>query len=90
MILYQMFSKLFPGLWGLVNNAGVWYFAEMGMTPESIVQKVMDVNLFGAIRVTRTMLPLIKQAQGRVINVSSLLGEKRGHDVLGEKIFFFI
>jgi len=57
-----------------VNNAGVWYFAEMGMTPESIVQRVMDVNLFGAIRLTRTMLPLIKQAQGRVLNISSLLG----------------
>ncbi|XP_005098000.1 retinol dehydrogenase 7 [Aplysia californica] len=62
------------GLWGLVNNAGVWCFAELGMTSETIVQKVMDVNLFGAVRMTRAVLPLIKQAQGRIVNVSSLLG----------------
>lgn len=62
------------GLWGLVNNAGVWCFAEIEMTCDKIVQKIMDVNLFGAIRVTRAFLPLIKQAHGRVINVSSVLG----------------
>lgn len=66
---------IFPGLWGLVNNAGVWCFAELEMTSESIVQKVMDVNLFGAVRVTKSVLPLIKQAHGRIVNVSSLLGK---------------
>ncbi|KAH9502729.1 hypothetical protein Btru_069614 [Bulinus truncatus] len=62
------------GLWGLVNNAGVWYFADLELTSEIILQKVMDVNLFGAIRVTKAVLPLVKQARGRIINVSSLLG----------------
>ncbi|XP_055899824.1 retinol dehydrogenase 7-like [Biomphalaria glabrata] len=62
------------GLWGLVNNAGVWYFADLEITSDQILQKVMDVNLFGAIRLTKAVLPLIKQAHGRIINVSSLLG----------------
>ncbi|PVD33244.1 hypothetical protein C0Q70_04495 [Pomacea canaliculata] len=62
------------GLWGLVNNAGVWYLADLEMTSDKIMRHVMEVNLFGAVRVTRAMLPLIRQARGRIVNVSSLLG----------------
>ncbi|RUS70152.1 hypothetical protein EGW08_022084, partial [Elysia chlorotica] len=62
------------GLWGLVNNAGVWWCAELDMMPEKILHRVMDVNLFGAIRLTSKLLPLVKKARGRVVNVSSLLG----------------
>ena len=69
--------SLSPGLWGLVNNAGVWWCAELDMMPEKILHRVMDVNLFGAVRVTTKLLPLVKRARGRVVNVSSLLGESR-------------
>ncbi|GFO09453.1 corticosteroid 11-beta-dehydrogenase isozyme 2 [Plakobranchus ocellatus] len=62
------------GLWGLVNNAGVWFCAELDLLPEKILHQVMEVNLYGAVRVTRKFLPLIKKARGRVVNVSSLLG----------------
>ncbi|KAL3841980.1 hypothetical protein ACJMK2_020056 [Sinanodonta woodiana] len=62
------------GLWGLVNNAGVWYFSEMEMTSDAVFQKVMDTNVFGTVRLTRSLLPLIRKAKGRIINVTSLLG----------------
>ncbi|KAL5007766.1 hypothetical protein ScPMuIL_016572 [Solemya velum] len=62
------------GLWGLVNNAGVWFFSELEMTSETLLQKVMNVNLFGPVRLTRALLPLIRQAKGRITNVSSLMG----------------
>lgn len=62
------------GLWGLVNNAGIWYFSELEMMSEKLIKKVVDVNLFGAIRMTKSLLPLIRQAKGRIINVSSVLG----------------
>lgn len=62
------------GLWGLVNNAGIWYFGELDMMSETVIKKVIDVNLFGAVRMTKSFLPLIRQAKGRVINVSSVLG----------------
>ncbi|CAL9690280.1 unnamed protein product [Knipowitschia caucasica] len=63
------------GLWGLVNNAGTsipigpveW------MKPEDFT-KVLDVNLLGVIDVTLQFLPLLKQAQGRVVNVASIFG----------------
>lgn len=62
------------GLWGLVNNAGVHYFAEIEMTSDTIMRKVLDVNLFGTINVTQAFLPLVRKSKGRVVNVSSLLG----------------
>lgn len=62
------------GLWGLVNNAGVWYFSEIEMTADSLLRKVLETNVLGAISLTRALLPQIRQAKGRIINVSSLLG----------------
>lgn len=62
------------GLWGLVNNAGIWYPVELEMTPEKILQKILDVNLFGAFRMTKSVLPLIRHAKGRVVNISSITG----------------
>lgn len=62
------------GLWGVVNNAGVWYFSELEMTSEKVMRRVMDVNLFGAVNVTKSLLPLVRKAKGRIVNVSSLLG----------------
>lgn len=68
-------SSLLSGLWGLVNNAGVsvpcghneW------MTKEDF-KKVMDVNFLGTVDVTIHMMPLLRKARGRVVNVSSILG----------------
>ena len=67
--------SLFSGLWGLVNNAGVCYFAELEMTSDKLFRKVLDINLFGAVRITKSLLPLIRKAKGRIVNVSSLLGK---------------
>jgi 3-hydroxybutyrate dehydrogenase len=36
--------------------------------------KILSVNVCGVIRVTKTFLPLICRSQGRIINVSSILG----------------
>ncbi|XP_072021918.1 D-beta-hydroxybutyrate dehydrogenase, mitochondrial-like [Amphiura filiformis] len=39
-------------------------------------KKVTEVNLFGGIRVIRTFLPLIRKAEGRILNTTSILGRK--------------
>ncbi|EHB06567.1 11-cis retinol dehydrogenase [Heterocephalus glaber] len=63
------------GLFGLVNNAGV--AGIIGPTPwltwEDFHQ-VLNVNTLGPIRVTLALLPLLQQAQGRVVNITSVLG----------------
>ncbi|XP_074082441.1 short-chain dehydrogenase/reductase family 9C member 7 [Macrotis lagotis] len=60
------------GLWGLVNNAGVGLPSGPNewLTKEDFV-KVINVNLIGTIEVTLNMLPMIKRAQGRIVNMSS-------------------
>ncbi|XP_068560406.1 retinol dehydrogenase 1 [Cebidichthys violaceus] len=63
------------GLWGLVNNAG--RAVPIGPTEWMKLEdftKVLDVNLIGVIEVTLQFLPLLKKAQGRVVNVASILG----------------
>lgn len=37
------------------------------------------VNLFGTIRVTKAFLPLIRRNQGRIVNLSSILGRSVEH-----------
>ena len=37
-----------------------------------------SVNLFGTIRMTKAMLPLIRKSKGRIVNVSSTLGRQSG------------
>ena len=60
----------------LVNNAGIaldWY-APSELTAE-VFQKTFETNVFGAFRVTRGLLPLLKKSKhGRIVNISSGLG----------------
>ena len=62
----------------LVNNAGVAIGDGEGLPgavrPETI-QRTLDVNFYGALRVTQAFLPLVRSAQaGRIVNVSSTMG----------------
>ncbi|XP_031154018.1 retinol dehydrogenase 7-like isoform X3 [Sander lucioperca] len=63
------------GLWAVVNNAGV--ALPSGPTDWLNIDDYKDmiaVNLCGVIDVTLSVLPLIKKARGRVVNVASVFG----------------
>jgi NAD(P)-dependent dehydrogenase (short-subunit alcohol dehydrogenase family) len=56
----------------LVNNAAYLYAGPFEDTPKSRWDRVMDVNLRGAVLCTRAFLPqMIQQQSGRLLNVSS-------------------
>jgi len=61
-------------LWALVNNAGVHDGLFIDWTPVEVFQKVMEVNFFGMVRLTKAFLPELKRTQGRIINLTSLDG----------------
>ncbi|NXO05202.1 RDH16 dehydrogenase, partial [Rhinopomastus cyanomelas] len=63
------------GLWGLVNNAGIAVPSGPNewLSKDDFV-KVLNVNLVGLIEVTLSILPLVRQARGRVVNVASVMG----------------
>ncbi|XP_073519480.1 retinol dehydrogenase 7-like [Phyllobates terribilis] len=63
------------GLWGLVNNAAIpGSMAPLGWQKKNDFVKVFEVNLLGMIDVTLTLLPQVRKAQGRIVNVSSIAG----------------
>ncbi|XP_068827460.1 retinol dehydrogenase 16-like isoform X1 [Capricornis sumatraensis] len=63
------------GLWGLVNNAGIctMMVPNQWLTKQDFVS-CLEVNLLGVIDVTLSLLPLVRKARGRVVNVSSVMG----------------
>ncbi|XP_071966252.1 retinol dehydrogenase 16-like [Antedon mediterranea] len=63
------------GLWGLVNNAGITgYGGAMEWWSRDEYKRVLDVNLFGLIDVTKVFTPMLKQGRGRIVNVASICG----------------
>lgn len=59
----------------LVNNAGMGLFG--GAEESSMVQAqaLFDVNVFGVLRVTNAVLPIMRrQGKGRIVNLSSVQG----------------
>jgi NAD(P)-dependent dehydrogenase (short-subunit alcohol dehydrogenase family) len=71
-------SQELPYLSVLVNNAGIYPDEGVNILTISreLLQSAMNTNAFGAVRVTQSLLPLLKQADSaRIINVSSGYGE---------------
>lgn len=62
------------GLYGVVNNAGVVGVAPLVEITDNELIAVLNVNLYGPIRVTRAVAPLLFESKGRVVNISSLNG----------------
>ncbi|XP_042861662.1 D-beta-hydroxybutyrate dehydrogenase, mitochondrial-like [Penaeus japonicus] len=74
--LLQVKSLLPVGevVWGLVNNAGVCTIGPVEWISNEHFRKDPEVNLFGVIAATKTFLPLVRRARGRVVNVASVAG----------------
>jgi NAD(P)-dependent dehydrogenase (short-subunit alcohol dehydrogenase family) len=59
----------------LVNNAGVGLIAGAEESSLEQAKSLFDVNLFGLIRVTKAVLPIMRrQRAGRIVNISSVMG----------------
>jgi NAD(P)-dependent dehydrogenase (short-subunit alcohol dehydrogenase family) len=58
----------------LINNAGITHRSAFEATQMDVLRRVMDVNLFGAIHLTRPALPHLRRARGLIIVVSSVAG----------------
>uniref|UniRef100_A0A8C6WXM5 Dehydrogenase/reductase (SDR family) member 9 n=1 Tax=Neogobius melanostomus TaxID=47308 RepID=A0A8C6WXM5_9GOBI len=63
------------GLWAVVNNAGISLpSAPTDWLTIEDYRGMLAVNLDGVINITLSVLPLIKKAKGRVVNVASVFG----------------
>jgi len=62
------------GLYGLVNNAGIYTEAPVIDTSPEEFDLVMKVNVYGPYRVARAFAPMIKASHGRIVNIGSISG----------------
>ncbi|KAG8197261.1 hypothetical protein JTE90_007509 [Oedothorax gibbosus] len=61
------------GLYCLINNAGVLTYAGFDLMTFRMTEEVISINLVGTLRVTKHFLPLLYEAPGRIVAVTSIL-----------------
>jgi NAD(P)-dependent dehydrogenase (short-subunit alcohol dehydrogenase family) len=72
---YDMVKEKTDTLHALVNNAGISKGGLIDWTTVDFMRKVMDVNFFGHVSMTKKFLPLLISRRGsRVVNVCSVAG----------------
>ena len=54
----------------LINNAGIGIADDL--TDLDVIQKHLDVNLLGMVRVTQAFLPLLTRSKGAIVNILSV------------------
>lgn len=58
----------------LINNAGYGLFGALEDLEEEEIRYQMEVNFFGTVNVTKSFLPLLRNAKGKIFNFSSVFG----------------
>ncbi|MBZ9572167.1 beta-ketoacyl-ACP reductase [Patescibacteria group bacterium] len=69
-------KKEFGRLDILVNNAGIIADRTLAKMTKEEWQKVIDVDLTGVFNCSKAALPLLIPNQGKIINISSLVGQR--------------
>lgn len=59
---------------GLVNNAGIYLGGPLELMKPEEIDLTYAVNVTGLLALTRACLPMLRAAQGRIVNVSSISG----------------
>jgi NAD(P)-dependent dehydrogenase (short-subunit alcohol dehydrogenase family) len=54
----------------LINNAGIGILEDL--TDLGLIQKQLDVNLLGTLKVTQAFLPLLIRSKGAIVNILSV------------------
>lgn len=57
---------------GLVNVAGIGMMRPVEYVAPEDLRQIFDINVFGQIAVAQAFLPLLRQARGRMVNISSV------------------
>jgi NAD(P)-dependent dehydrogenase (short-subunit alcohol dehydrogenase family) len=58
----------------LINNAGFGVAGALEELGEDQIRQQIEVNVFGLALTTQSLLPALRKAQGRIVNISSVLG----------------
>lgn len=67
-------AQRFDGLYAIVNNAGMVLGGNIIWLQPKVYEDHMNINFHAPVELTYELLPLIKKARGRVVNVTSVDG----------------
>jgi len=68
--------EIFDGVDILVNNAGITQRSLVKDTEIDVYRKLMEVNFFGAVALTKAVLPsMVENKAGHIVIISSLVGK---------------
>jgi len=62
------------GLYGLVNNAGIYLGGPIADVPVDELEWIINVNVLGVYRVTQAFAPMIIESKGRITTTGSISG----------------
>ena len=74
--MVQDIQKEFGRLDILVNNAGITQDRTLAKMTKEEWQRVIDIDLTGVFNCSKAALPLIIANQGKIVNISSLVGQR--------------
>ena len=77
----ETITKAGRGLHGLVNNAGIAAVGSIADTSLEEFDLVMQVNVYGPYRVSKSFAPLLVESKGRVTTIGSISGVLAGRDL---------
>jgi short-subunit dehydrogenase len=74
--LLEKVVDLFDGVDGVINNAGIIQpFVKLETLRFETIERIVNVNFFGAVNVLKTFLPqLLSRPEAHIVNISSLGG----------------
>jgi UDP-glucose 4-epimerase len=64
----------FGGVDVLVANAGITHLGRFADTEVSVIERVMDINFFGSVNITKAALPSLTERAGQIVVMSSIAG----------------
>jgi NAD(P)-dependent dehydrogenase (short-subunit alcohol dehydrogenase family) len=71
----ELSIQLFPqGLDVLINNAGYGLLGPIEIQDEKQIRLQFETNFFAPLIIIQRLLPLLRKKQGRILNLSSLVG----------------
>lgn len=74
--MVENIKKEFGRLDVLVNNAGICQDRTLAKMTKEEWQRVIDIDLTGVFNCSKAALPLLIAEQGRIINISSVVGQR--------------
>ena len=98
---FEYISTTYGKLDILVNNAGIqiesdnWGINTSATIEEKVLRQTFETNFINVVKLTNTLLPLIKKSEaGRIVNLSSILGSltlhaDAGSPIYGSKLFAY-